>query len=71
MKHRKLDYVYLRAWNRMMHSDADWHLDRAREEGAPEDAVYLNSMGRWVRFTEVNSGLTRQLIEDEVERLRT
>lgn len=60
------DYPFLRAWNRMMGSNADWSAARvalARRENAPADAIYLNHDGQWERYANISSFMTRSVLD--------
>jgi hypothetical protein len=59
-----MDYVYLRAWCRMMGSNGDYtksQLERARKAGAPANAIYEHHdnegpTGEWATFDPDNYG---------------
>ena len=61
------DYQHLRAWGKMMHSNAYYvkcQVEAARSDAAPQDAIYYNDVEqRWVTFAEVTDIGTRDLIE--------
>lgn len=54
-----MDYVYLRAWDSVIYEDdylKEKHLQEARENNAPQDAVFFDSANsRWVHFSEVTN----------------
>lgn len=70
-------FRHLRAWCVMMGSYPYYVADqikRARESGAPEDAIYerydaKGATGVWVTFAEVTNENTRQVIETILTRL--
>lgn len=60
------DYPYIRAWDRLMHSNAGWtevQLQRARQENAPPTAIYRTIEGVWSTFEQIESAHTKTLIE--------
>ena len=64
---KQLDYPYLRAWCRMMGSAqyyTDMQIERAREDKAPQTAIYLDNDGVWKTFENIGR-------EDTKERIRT
>lgn len=63
---KKLDYLYIRAWGRMLGSYADYvnaQLDTARKDKAPQDAIYKSEHG-WRRFTDVTSPFTQRTMKN-------
>lgn len=64
------DYLYLRAWNRMLNSGNErWNLDRARREKAPENAIYLGDDG-WVTADKDMHPDTKKRLDAMVEQMR-
>lgn len=66
------NYLHLRAWGRVMHSNADFIREQvalAKRENAPGDAVYRQSNGEWVRFADVASPSTRSAMHSAIEDL--
>ncbi len=62
----KVDYPFLRAWGRMMGSYpyfVDEQVERARKEQAPSDAIYRDMQGRWARYSEIRSFMTRSALD--------
>ncbi|MDE2106567.1 MAG: hypothetical protein KGL39_55645 [Patescibacteria group bacterium] len=49
----KLDYPYLRAWNRLMAGPATYNVAAARDESAPPTAIYRDRDGRWATYEEI------------------
>lgn len=52
------DYRHLRAWGQLMKSYPYYvqgQLGQARKDDAPEDVIYKDNDGHWVRFSEVTS----------------
>jgi hypothetical protein len=69
----KTRFVHLKAWDQYMGAAPYWiraMQERAEKDGAPEDAIYKDSSGRWVGFGEVTSGSTRMLIEKRVAQIK-
>lgn len=46
-KPQRVSFPYLRAWNRMLASPSIYNVDVAKQEKAPEDAVYRQHEGGW------------------------
>lgn len=63
-------YVYLKAWNRMLHSPIDYNVDTARREKAPAKAIYRKAEGGWATVDEVTATDTRDVLYRIVEDLR-
>lgn len=66
----KIDYKYLRAWNKMMASGRDYckrTLEDARSSNAPGDAIYQSMDGSWRKFSDITNPATRELIEEMVK----
>lgn len=65
-----LDYVYLRAWCRMMGSH-HWYVvaevERARKNKAPANTIYFDHHGNAVTFDGITSNSTKLLIERYVK----
>ena len=62
MKPEKLDYKYIRAWERMMASFPHYlemQLEKARTEGAPETSIYRRDDGTWATFEDIKSENTK------------
>ena len=65
-----LDYVYLRAWCRMMGSHSyyvDGEVEAARKDKAPQNAIYRDTKGNWMTFDGVTRVTTREVIEKYVK----
>ena len=66
-----MDYPYIRAWGRMLHSFEYYitqQVEEARRDRAPQDAIYRNhDTGSWVTFAAVTNEGTRQHILSLVE----
>jgi hypothetical protein len=59
------DYPYIRKWGRFMGSFVYYIEDQirqAREDKAPEDAIYREDNGHWHRASEIKNEDTRRLI---------
>ena len=72
-----MDYVYLRAWDRMMGSFQYWtdaNLKKARRENAPADAIYntagIVEGGKWRTFAQCEREDTRQIIANLVKEMQ-
>lgn len=66
-------YDHLRAWCYMMGSDSGYtraEIDLAREQDAPDDAVYRDVTGKWVSFATVTNGATVAKIGARVAQYR-
>jgi hypothetical protein len=64
------DYIYLRAWNRMMGSASYYSqqkLEEARKDNAPAEAIYKNMDGTWETFDKITNVNTRALIQEMIE----
>ena len=60
-----MDYLYLRAWERMMNSGHAWRqaqLTAARKDKAPENAIYKDHNGVWRTFDYVTVETTRDTV---------
>ena len=60
-----MDYLYLRAWEKMMRSFPyylDQQLAKARMENAPETAIFRGSDGNWEVFENVTNQQTRERV---------
>jgi hypothetical protein len=71
LKEGEMDYLYIRAWGRMMGSNLSYIADQvseARKEKAPEDALYKSSeTGRWETMSNfAGTADTRRQIEATV-----
>jgi hypothetical protein len=73
------DYAYIRAWSRLMGSMSYYteaQVARARETGAPADAIYerheggLGRTGEWAVFEDIASVLTREHVQAAVDKIR-
>lgn len=54
-----VDYPFLRAWNIMMLSSSpEYNLDKAREDNAPQEAIYLDYKKSWATFDQIESEAT-------------
>lgn len=65
MKPEKLDYKYIRAWERMMASFPHYlemQLEKARTEGAPETSIYRRDDGTWATFEDIKSENTKKQV---------
>jgi hypothetical protein len=70
-----MDYLYIRAWGRMMGSNYSYIADQvseARKEKAPEDALYKSSeTGRWQTMSSFGGTAdTRDQVEALVASMR-
>jgi hypothetical protein len=67
----KLDYMYIRAWGRMMGSNQyyiDGEIEQARRDRAPQNVVYQTD-GVWRTFDRVTKPNTIALIEHLVKEM--
>lgn len=67
----KFDYPYIRAWGQLLGSYEyfiEAQIERAQEDNAPDDAVYVDQEGRWHRFAHVTNEETRQQIDQLLPR---
>lgn len=68
-----MDYIYLRAWNRMLGSAPHFcteSLDRARKDKAPDDAIYERHDGAWATYDNITWDETRRLIDNFAAEIR-
>ena len=61
---KKLDYLYIRAWGRMMGS-FDYYIEHqvaeARADGAPQTAIYKDTDGSWHTYENCHSATKAQV----------
>jgi hypothetical protein len=51
-----MDYIYIRAWGRFMHSLPYYvrdEIERAREDKAPGNAIYKREDGTWATIDQI------------------
>ena len=61
-----MDYVFIRAWGRMMGSDSRFVRDQiatAHEDKAPGNAIYKGEDGIWATIEDVTSTNRRQQLD--------
>ena len=64
-----MNYPYIRAWGRMLHSHAYYiknQVEEARTDNAEFDAIYKNSIGRWQTIRDVKDEQVRRIVEGMV-----
>lgn len=69
----EIKYKYLWAWDRMMRSTYGWSERKqleAKEDNAPEDAVYKDTDGNWHRFRDVKSEETKKIVQSIVNQMK-
>lgn len=72
MARKTFDFPYIRAWGHMMGSFQyyiDEQLRKAREDGAPETAIYRNDDGSWCTWEGIKSEHTKALIKEKADAL--
>ena len=65
-----MDYIYLRAWDRMMGSSSYWCIEniaRAKKDNAPQDAIYKNG-DHWQTVDDIVAIETKEILCIIVER---
>lgn len=72
---KQLDYLYIRAWGRMLRSNSEYiamEVEQARDDQAPETAVYRDfESGHWFRWEDITSTDTKTKIESLVEEMKS
>ena len=62
-----MDYKYVRAWNIMMGS-FDYYInsevEKAKQDKAPDDAIYKNHLDKWVTVSEIKNEETKRQVAD-------
>jgi hypothetical protein len=48
-------YQILQAWNLYLGGPKEWNVQRAIDEGAPEDAIYKDHGGNWIQMVELGA----------------
>lgn len=66
-----MKYRYLRAWNRMLHSSPEYNVQRAIDDKAPENAIYLEADDvTWVTADDITNPVVKARLEQEVKDVR-
>ena len=68
-----MDYLYIRAWGKMLGSFpcyVEREVEKARQSGAPQTAIYQRQDGIWATFGSVSSGDTRDAVALIANRLK-
>lgn len=68
-----MDYLYIRAWEKMMCSlpfYLELQLEKARKTQAPQTAIYLRRDGTWARFEEIQRDDTRAYVQRLVNEMK-
>lgn len=69
----EIEYKYLWAWDRMMGSCYGWSECKqleAKEDNAPEDAIYKDTYGNWRRFRDIKSDDTKKTVQRIVDQMK-
>ncbi len=56
------DYHWIREWGKLLNSNEEYietQVEKARNDDAPENAIYKSTDGHWVTTDDVTSGQTR------------
>lgn len=68
-----MDYPYVWAWGKVLNSK-DYFIqserDKAKEEKAPENAIFRDDDGGWSTVDSILSGGTKQRVEEYAEAAR-
>lgn len=68
----RMDYPYIRAWNRLMNATSDVienEVAAARKEKAPPTSVYKRKDGVWEIFEGIVRGETKQQLAELVAKM--
>jgi hypothetical protein len=66
-----MDYLYIRAWGQLLGSVQNYievEVERARQDHAPETAIYRRQDGTWATFEEIQSEDAKECIASIVNR---
>lgn len=67
------EYIYLRAWCRLLGSFptfTECEVARAKADNAPKTAVYRKSDGAWAIFEEIQSEDTKRVVQIIVDEMK-
>ncbi|MBQ7895974.1 MAG: hypothetical protein IJ364_05400 [Oscillospiraceae bacterium] len=68
-----MDYLYIRAWGKMLGSFPAYierEVEKARKAKAPQTAIYQRQDGSWATFGSVSSGETRDAVALIVKQMK-
>ena len=68
-----MDYLYIRAWGKMLGSFTSYierEVEKARKDHAPQTAIYQRQDGSWATFGSVSSGDTRDAVQALVNQMK-
>lgn len=72
--HNMNEYIYLRAWCRMLGSFSTFtenEVARAKADGAPQTAIYRRTDGTWATFEEIQCKETKQTVQAIVREMKS